>query len=275
MTDGRAGELRRCRRTISLWLTQRQMHVETASRAHISIKAVFFFCIKQKILMDLRLWRTALVDKHGIWIKGQMTFNWLINRPLPPRFFKFSPPYVPLFTHSALSLSVVLFSYQTLKALLSFFFFSFPSLPPSLPQELCLFHGWEVVICYRRLGRQRGLPLIWTGDHQENHIRGKACLNIAVIAAIISRCLFGPHLSLQKKKKKGPTLRSTNFLQSRPPLQRLSPPGFSRRPPSFPSVSSSSIQLILARGVGSGADSCMTRNVSLCKSLLPPRAVLA
>lgn len=66
----------------------------------------------------------------------------------------------------------------------------FPSLP--LAQELCLFHGWEVVICYRRLGRQRGLPLIWTGDHQENHIRGKACLNIAVIAAIISCCLFNP-----------------------------------------------------------------------------------
>lgn len=52
-------------------------------------------------------------------------------------------------------------------------------------------------------------------------------------------------------------------------------PAFQYDLPSFPGVSSSSIQLILAHGVGSGADSCMTRNVSLCKSLLPPRAVLA
>lgn len=64
------------------------------------------------------------------------------------------------------------------------------SSPHPLTQELRLFHGWEVVICYRRLGKQRGLPLIWTRDHQENHIRGKACLNIAIIAAIISCCLF-------------------------------------------------------------------------------------
>lgn len=52
-------------------------------------------------------------------------------------------------------------------------------------------------------------------------------------------------------------------------------PWLSRTASLFPSISSSSIQLILARGVGSGADSCMTRNVSLCKSLLPPCAVLA
>lgn len=76
--------------------------------------------------------------------------------------------------------------------------YSPPSLAPLLPlrQELRLFHGWEVVICYRRPGSQRGLGVIWTGDQQENHIRRKACLNMAVIAAIVSRCLFIPHLPL-------------------------------------------------------------------------------
>lgn len=83
---------------------------------------------------------------------------------------------------------VILFGYPTLSQL--------SSSPHPLTQELCLFHGWEVVICYRQLGKQSGLPLIWTRDHQENHIRAKACLNIAVIAAIISCCLFDPHLLL-------------------------------------------------------------------------------
>lgn len=70
--------------------------------------------------------------------------------------------------------------------------FAFLPSPPSLHlgQEPRLFHGWEVVICYRRPGSPRALGVIWTGDQQENHIRRKACLNMAVIAAIISHCLF-------------------------------------------------------------------------------------
>lgn len=71
-----------------------------------------------------------------------------------------------------------------------------PFQPFPLAHEPCPFHGWEGVICYRQQGQQRSLLVIWTGDHQENHIRAKACLNTAVITAIISCCLFGPHLLL-------------------------------------------------------------------------------
>lgn len=82
---------------------------------------------------------------------------------------------------------------------------------------------------------------------------------------------------------KGPTLCFPYFLHQffNPSttttlyFSMFSPQWFYRTPSLFTSISSSSIQLILARGVGSGADSCMTRNVSLCKGLLPPRAVLA
>lgn len=99
------------------------------------------------------------------------------------------PPAVPALIRSA---------WPSGSPALPLFLYSSPSLAPSLPlrQELRLFHGWEVVICHRRPGSQRGLGVIWTGDHQENHIRRKACLNMAVIAAIISRCLFIPHLPL-------------------------------------------------------------------------------
>lgn len=119
-----------------------------------------------------------------------------------------------------------------------FFFTRFLSLP--LRQEVGLFHGWGVVICYKRPVSQRGLPLIWTGDHRENHIRRKACLNLAVITAIISCCRFLPPPHLPHEKAPPPTFSSN-------PLHPLS-----RNSSLFQSISFSSIQLIPARGVGPG-----------------------
>lgn len=119
--------------------------------------------------------------------------------------------------------------------------------PQSFPVFLHLFHGWKIVICNRRVGGLSSSSYLARGS-PANHITEKACLNIAIITAIISCCLPLALPSLH-------IFLSLSFF----PLEYflfLSPVN----PDSW---------------CGLGADSCMTRNVSLCKSPLPPCAVLA
>lgn len=180
--------------------------------------------------------------------------------------------FLPTQLSLSLSCSLQLSDSQSSPLFLFFFLPLPPSLPPTGTMSLPWLGGCNLLQAAGQA--ERSPSYLDRGSPGKSYQREGVFKYSRNCSNHFSLSLWPPPLA-SKKKKKGPTLRSTNFLQSRPPLQRLSPPGFSRRPPSFPSVSSSSIQLILARGVGSGADSCMTRNVSLCKSLLPPRAVLA
>ena len=155
--------------------------------------------------------------------------TWLIEH-FPLDFLDFSPPFVPLFTHSALSLSLSLSCSLQLSdpqsSPLFLFFPSPPSLPPSLPPTGTMSLPWLGGCNLLQAAGQaeRSPSYLDRGSPGKSYQREGVFKYSRNCSNHFSLSLWTPPLASKKKKKKAPPSVPLTF--SSPPPNVFLPLAF-------------------------------------------------